>query len=85
MVGSILKSLYDVASSSLNQHEDSSVDSVEVVEIDECKYSLQNLIEKNTEEIRNELKDINDRINAIEHQLDSIQDILVENNRKGEE
>ncbi len=85
MVGSILKSLYDVASSSLSQHETSSVDSVEFAESVECNYGLTNLIEKNTEEIRNELKDINDRINAIEHQLDSIQDILVENNRKGEE
>ena len=84
MVGSILKSLYDVASSSLSQCETSSVDSVEVESV-ECNHGLTNLIEKNTEEIRNELKDINDRINAIEHQLDSIQDILVENNRKGEE
>ena len=85
MVGSILKSLYDVASASLSQHETSSVDSVEVAESVECNHGLTNLIEKNTEEIRNELKDINDRINAIEHQLDSIQDILVEFNRKGEE
>ena len=85
MVGSILKSLYDVASASLSQHETSSVDSVEVAESFECNYGLTSLIEKNTGEIRNELKDINDRINAIEHQLDSIQDILVENNRKDEE
>ena len=85
MVGSILKSLFEVASSSLSQHETSSVDSVEVAESVECNHGLINLIEKNTEDIRNELKDINDRINAIEHQLDSIQDILVENNSKGEE
>ena len=85
MVGSILKSLFEVASSSLSQRETSSVDSVEVAESVECNHGLTNLIEKNTEEIRNELKDINDRINAIEHQLDSIQDILVESNRKGEE
>lgn len=85
MVGSILKSLFEVASASLSQHETSNVESVEVAKPVECNHSLTNLIEKNTKEIRNELKDINDRINVIERQLDTVQDILIENNSKGEE